>query len=65
MIEKIYAHNIWYSWSDGKKRELSDCDREHIIKMLSDDYVEGELCQHDHDLDKEVYGWWRIDKNGN
>jgi len=59
---KIYAHDIEYSWKDGVERELDEADIEHIQMLLKDDYVEGELCQYDNEIENSHYGWWRISK---
>jgi hypothetical protein len=60
MYETIYAHRIEYSWEDGIKRKLDECDIEHIQSLLKEDYVQGELCQYDHEKETEQYGWWSI-----
>ena len=50
----IYQHNIKFSWHDGVKRELSDCDIEYLKEKIEQGYIEGELIQ------DEVRGWWSI-----
>ena len=60
MVTKIYAHEIAYSWEDGEKRELDECDIDYIKELLKEDYIEGELCQYNNETDEEFRGWWRI-----
>lgn len=61
--EMIYAHNIEYNWFDGKERDLSDCELEHIKKALANNYVEGELFYYDSETETEIRGWWKIKRD--
>jgi len=41
-------------WYDNKQ-EMPDHEQEHVIEVLEQGYVEGELCDGD-----RARGWWRI-----
>jgi len=61
MTTEILQHNINFNWRDGGERELSEESNRHIIKMISDGYIEGEICQLvDLDTEEEAFGWWSI-----
>ena len=58
----IYSHKIeyWYLGEEFQDKELSESSKEHIIHLLSKDFIEGELCEYDIDTDTEYSGWWKI-----
>ena len=57
----IYQHNIKFSWHDGAKRELDECDIEHIQEMIKEGCNQGELCQVTNmETGDEASGWWSI-----
>ena len=60
MHETICSHDIKYQWSDDRRRKLSECDIEYITNLLTENYIEGILCQLDSNNDKVHYGWWKI-----
>ena len=60
MIEVILQHEIDYWFKGDSNRVLSECDTEHIEKMIKEGCNQGELCQYDHELDLEYRGWWKI-----
>ena len=47
---------IGFNWLDDYEGELNSVDREHIASLLSEGYVEGELCTYDRG--EEHRGWW-------
>lgn len=42
-------------------QDLSDCSREHISKLISEGFREGEVVETGGD-DEEYYGWWSLEK---
>lgn len=55
-IEKTF--DITFTWNDGSEdRQLDWADRDQIRRLIADGFIEGELCQIDHN-DVEQRGWW-------
>lgn len=50
----LLCHEIVYFYPDG--RHIPESDRDHVIKMITEGYIMGELCSGGY------YGGWRIDK---
>jgi hypothetical protein len=44
-----------------KITDLSDSSREHISKLISEGFREGEVVEVGAD-DEEFYGWWSLEK---
>ncbi len=62
MTEVILQHEIDYWFRGDSNRKLDECDVEHIEKMITEGYNQGELCQvecSNHD-EVEYRGWWKI-----
>jgi hypothetical protein len=65
MTIEIMKHEIEYSWSDGRKREMDDTDIEHVRGLIGDPdggCSSGELCQARKRGNGEFFGWWEIKK---
>jgi hypothetical protein len=58
----ILHHDISYYFSDGSKIEVDDCEYEHIVEMITQGYIEGELCKTNPESDETIRGFWSIEK---
>ena len=61
--EQICSHEIEFWFRDNPDKNLDEYDIEHIQNLLIENYVAGELCQYDNELDEEYYGWWQIKRD--
>jgi len=60
---EILSHNIFYFLNDGSKIEVGDCEHEHIVYMINQGYIEGDLSKAGtHDGEETVRGYWKIEK---
>lgn len=60
----ILQHTISYWYHEGYEGTPTEIDEEHITKLITEGYIEGELCTMD-DNENVHYGWWAIRKGAN
>ena len=58
----ILQHTVGYWYREDYKGTPTEADVEHITKLITEGYIEGELCTMDRDQDTIHYGWWTIRK---
>ena len=52
------------NWFD-KEPKNQDISLDHVVKMIKDGYIEGELCDEEENENGEterLEGWWNIEK---
>lgn len=54
-LEARIPHDVKISYWYAKPQEMPESEREHVIEMLEQGYVEGELND-----SNENRGWWKI-----
>lgn len=59
MKTEILQHQIEYWFDEDSILELDESDIEHITKMITEGYSEGELNHGE----TEIRGYWKIIKN--
>lgn len=56
--------NINLKWFDKEPKNIK-ASMQHITQMMSEGYLEGELCELDIDEkgeEEELRGWWKLEK---